>query len=89
MPWPNGTTPPRISATMPSDTSPLPAAIVTRKVSHFGASQPAMASNANAATPPSTSRMSAGRSGKGHIFLAWMRWNRPSGRNISTTAITT
>ena len=51
MPCPNGTTPPRISATMPSETRPLPAAIVTRYVSHFGANSPPIASTANATIP--------------------------------------
>ena len=41
MPCPKGTTPPRISTTMPSETKPLAAAMVIKKVNHLGMTHPA------------------------------------------------
>src|SRR6187402_487088 len=60
MPCPKGTTPPRIRATMPSETRPLPAAMVSRKVSQRGKTQPAAASSTKA---PAASRTTPKRRG--------------------------
>ena len=101
MPWPKATTPPRIRITMPSDTRPLAAAIVIRKVSHLGMKKPPTASAAAQPRPRTATRqvgaavngMADGREAGettaiAQIFRACVRWNRPSGLNISTTAIT-
>ena len=104
MPWPNGTTPPRIRQTMPSETRPLPAAIVSRKVSHLGANEPTTREQreraerrrrvAHARAGEQSARRGSRRHrhgrGRAHqIRRAWVRWNSPSGRNIRTIAITT
>src|SRR6478672_4569587 len=56
MPCPNDTTPQRISTTMPSDTRPCEAAMVSRKVSHLGSSAPTPISRAISTRPASRMR---------------------------------
>ena len=87
---------------MPSETRPLPAAIVSRNVSQRGedvaggGEQHERDSGAqNQAARPGAVRTTAGSGEtvaldvhRAQIFLACVRWNSPSGRNISTTAMT-
>ncbi len=73
-----------MSTTRPSATRPLAKAKVATSTNQFGSTRPRSASAAKATSAAPSVRETAGH----QIFRKVVRWNSPSGRSASTSAIT-